>query len=55
MMLGQSHGRPAGWTSITFSTKRMGRGVTITLNRLEKINALNEPLMREFETAMLAA
>ena len=55
MMLGQSHGRPAGWTSITFSTKRMGRGVTITMNRPEKINALNEPLMREFETAMLAA
>ena len=28
---------------------------TITLNHPEKINALNEPLMREFETAMLAA
>ena len=32
-----------------------GPRVTITLNRPEKINALNEPLMREFETAMLAA
>ncbi|MDC0986530.1 enoyl-CoA hydratase-related protein [Alphaproteobacteria bacterium] len=29
--------------------------VTITLNRPEKINALNEQLTREFETAMLAA
>ena len=29
--------------------------VTITLNRPEKINALNEALTREFETAMLAA
>lgn len=32
-----------------------GPRVTITLNRPEKINALNEPLTREFETAMLAA
>ncbi|MCA1481217.1 enoyl-CoA hydratase-related protein, partial [Bradyrhizobium sp. NBAIM08] len=29
--------------------------VTLTLNRPEKINALNEKLTREFEAAMLAA
>ena len=48
-------GDPQDGLRSPYSTKRMGRGVTITLNRLEKINALNEPLMREFETAMLAA
>ena len=35
--------------------RKEGHRVTITLNRPERINALNEPLTREFESAMLAA
>jgi enoyl-CoA hydratase len=35
--------------------EKVGHRATITLNRPEKINALNEKLTREFETAMLAA
>jgi enoyl-CoA hydratase len=35
--------------------EKTGARVTVTLNRPERINALNEKLTREFETAMLAA
>lgn len=35
--------------------EKLGHRATLTLNRPQKINALNERLTREFETAMLAA